>query len=85
MPVREDERPRYDIETIKVDGIEPAPEMKELPEKEKRGEITRKEIRKMFDRGYKMKVQWSLQRNSLTLELQRFDDIPAISIIGRGG
>ena len=40
---------------------------------------------KMFDRGYKMKVQWSLQRNSLTLELQRFDDIPAISIIGRGG
>ena len=53
--VTENERPRYDVETIKVDGIEPTPEMKELLEKEKRGEITREEIRKIFDRGYRMK------------------------------
>lgn len=45
----------YDIETIKIDGLEPTPEMKELLEKEKRGEITREEIRKIFDRGYRMK------------------------------
>ncbi|MBD5535846.1 MAG: hypothetical protein HDQ99_09370 [Lachnospiraceae bacterium] len=47
----------YDIETIKVDGIEPTPEMKELLEKEKRGEITMEEIRDIFSsRGYRMKL-----------------------------
>ena len=57
MAVTENERPRYDIETIKVDGIEPTPEMKELLEKEKRGEITMEEIRDMFNRrGYRMKL-----------------------------
>lgn len=45
----------YDIEMIKIDGLEPTPEMKELLEKEKRGEITREEIRKIFDRGYRRK------------------------------
>ena len=55
MPAKEGEN-IYDIETIKVDGIEPTPEMKELLEKEKRGEITREDIRKMFDRGYRMKL-----------------------------
>ena len=47
----------YDIETIRIDDLEPTPEMKELLEKEKRGEITREEIRKIFDRGYRMKKQ----------------------------
>lgn len=46
----------YDIEMIKIDGLEPTPEMKELLEKEKRGEITMKEIREIFNsRGYRMK------------------------------
>lgn len=55
MPAKERQN-IYDIETIKVDGIEPTPEMKELMEKEKRGEITREEIRRIFDRGYRMKL-----------------------------
>lgn len=56
MPVREKEKLRYDAGTIKVEGIEPTPEMKELLEKEKRGEITKEEIRDIFNsRGYKMK------------------------------
>lgn len=41
----------------KIDGFEPAPEMKELLEKEKRGEVTMEEIRGMFDsRGYRMEL-----------------------------
>ncbi len=47
----------YDIGEIKIDGLEPAPEMKELLEKEKRGEITRGEIWDIFNsRGYRMKL-----------------------------
>ena len=50
------ERRVYDIGEIKIDGLEPTPEMKELLEKEKRGEITREEIWDMFNsRGYRMK------------------------------
>ena len=45
----------YDIEEIKIDGLEPTPEMKELIEKEKRGEITMEDIRDIFGREYKMK------------------------------
>ena len=46
----------YDISEIKIDGLEPTPEMKELLEKEKRGEITREEIWDIFNsRGYRMK------------------------------
>ncbi|MEY8327086.1 hypothetical protein AALB47_24805 [Lachnospiraceae bacterium 54-11] len=55
MSDKESSRPVYDADSIKVEGIEPTPEMKELLEKEKRGEITRDEIRRMFDRGYRMK------------------------------
>ncbi len=47
----------YDSGEIKIDGLEPAPEMKELLEKEKRGEITREEIWDIFNsRGYRMKL-----------------------------
>ena len=47
----------YDIGEIKIDGLGPAPEMKELLEKEKRGEITREEIWDIFNsRGYRMKL-----------------------------
>ncbi len=55
MADKESSRPVYDADSIKVEGIEPTPEMKELLEKEKRGEITREEIHRMFDRGYRMK------------------------------
>ena len=55
MAGKESSRPVYDADSIKVEGIEPTPEMKELLEKEKRGEITRDEIRRMFDRDYRMK------------------------------
>ncbi len=51
------ERRVYDIGEIKIDGLEPTPEMKELLEKEKRGEITREEIWDIFNsRGYRMKL-----------------------------
>jgi len=44
-------RTAYDVEEIKIEGLEPTPEM------EKRGEITKKEIRDIFyRRGYTMKV-----------------------------
>lgn len=56
MPVRADQAGDYDPDMIKVEGIEPTPEMKGLLEQEKRGEITMEEIRDIFNsRGYKMK------------------------------
>jgi hypothetical protein len=56
MADMEKERRVYDIGEIKIDGLEPTPEMKELLEKEKRGEITREEIWDIFNsRRYRMK------------------------------
>lgn len=40
---------------IKVDGLEPSPEFKKLIEKEKRGEMTTADMRKVLDKKYKMK------------------------------
>lgn len=45
----------YSLGMIKVDGLEPTPEMKELIEREKKGEITMDEVKKALDRKYKMK------------------------------
>lgn len=57
MKAVETERKVYDIGEIKIDGLEPTLEMKELLEKEKRGEITMEEIRDIFNsRGYRMKL-----------------------------
>lgn len=57
MTIEKTGRTVYDIGEIKIDGLEPTLEMKELLEKEKRGEITMEEIRDMFDsRGYRMKL-----------------------------
>lgn len=57
MLVAETGRKVYDIGEIKIDGLDPTPEMKELLEKEKRGEITMEEIRDIFNsRGYRMKL-----------------------------
>ena len=50
-------RTAYDVEEIKIEGLEPTPKMKELLEKERRGEITKEEIRDIFNnKGYTMKV-----------------------------
>ncbi|GFI68675.1 hypothetical protein IMSAG249_00492 [Lachnospiraceae bacterium] len=57
MAVKEMERTAYDVEEIKIEGLEPTPKMKELLEKEKRGEITKEEIRDIFSRErYRMKI-----------------------------
>ena len=45
----------YSLGIVKVDGLEPTPEMKELIEQEKKGEITMDELKKALDRKYKMK------------------------------
>lgn len=55
MLVRADKKWDYALGMIKVDGLEPSPEMKKLIEQEKRGEITTEEVRKALDRKYKMK------------------------------
>ena len=55
MLVSRDKKWDYAIGMLKVDGLEPTPEMKELIEKEKRGEITMEGIKEALDRRYKMK------------------------------
>ena len=55
MLVREDEAWDYAVGMIKVDGLEPTPEMKELIEREKCGEITMVQVREAFEQRYKMK------------------------------
>lgn len=55
MLVKADKKWEYALGMIKVDGLEPSPEMKELIKKEKRGEISMKEVKKALDRKYKMK------------------------------
>lgn len=45
----------YALGIIKVDGLEPSKEFLELVEKEKRGEITDKDILKSLDQKYKIK------------------------------
>lgn len=45
----------YALGIIKVDGLEPSPEFLELVEKEKKGLITDKEIKKYLDQKYKIK------------------------------
>ena len=55
MLVREDRAWDYALGMSKVDGLEPSQEMKELIEREKRGEITMEQVREALDRKYKMK------------------------------
>jgi hypothetical protein len=45
----------YALGMIQVDGLEPSPEYLELVEKEKRGELTREDIKKVLDTKYQMK------------------------------
>lgn len=55
MMVNADKRWDYALGLIKVDGLEPSPEFMELIEKEKRGEMTTDDMRKVLDKKYKMK------------------------------
>lgn len=55
MLVRADKKWDYAIGMVKVDGLEPTPEMKRLIAQEKKGEISMDEVRKALDRKYKMK------------------------------
>lgn len=57
MLVRSDKTWDYAIGMLKTDGLEPTPEMLEMIEKEKRGEMTKEEIREALDRRYKKEVQ----------------------------
>lgn len=56
MLVRSDKAWDYAIGMLKADGLEPTPEMMEMIEKEKRGEMTKEEIKEALDRRYKKKV-----------------------------
>ena len=55
MLVSIDKKWDYALGMIKVDGLEPSPEMKKLIEQEKHGEITMDDVKKALDRKYKMK------------------------------
>ena len=55
MLVKADKKWDYALGMIKVDGLEPTPEMKQMIKKEKRGEISMEEVKRALDRKYKMK------------------------------
>ncbi len=55
MLMSADKKWDYSLGMIKIDGLEPTPEMKKLIEQEKNGEITMDEIKEALDRKYKMK------------------------------
>ena len=55
MLVKADKKWDYALGMIKVDGLEPTPEMKQLIKKEKRGGISMEEVKRALDRKYKMK------------------------------
>ncbi len=55
MLVSTDKKWDYALGMINVDGLEPSPEFKKLIEKEKRGEMTTDDMRKVLDKKYKMK------------------------------
>jgi len=47
----------YAIGMVKVDDLEPTEEMKELIEKEKKGEITKDDIFSQLNKRYRMKAE----------------------------
>lgn len=55
MLVSTDKKWDYALGMIKVDGLEPSQEFKVLIEKEKSGEMTTEDMRKVLDKKYKMK------------------------------
>lgn len=57
MLVNSDKKWDYALGMIKVDGLEPSQEFKELVEKEKAGDMTTDDIRKVLDKRYKVKPE----------------------------
>lgn len=57
MLLPESQKWDYAIGMVKVDGLEPTDEMKELIAKEKNGEITMADVEKALDIRYKMKKE----------------------------
>lgn len=55
MLVSTDKKWDYALGMIKVDGLEPSSEFKELIEKEKQGKMTMEDMRRVLDKKYKMK------------------------------
>ena len=55
MLVSEDKKWDFALGMIKVDGLSPSPEMLEMIEKEKRGEMTMEEIREALYNMYNIK------------------------------
>ena len=45
----------YAIGIVQIDGIKPSAEFMELAEKEKKGELTGDDIRRVLDKKYKVK------------------------------
>ena len=45
----------YAIGMIRVDGLEPTEDLKKYIEKEKTGEATMEDVKKLLDKKYKMK------------------------------
>lgn len=57
MLVNADKKWDYALGMIKIDGLEPSAEFKELIKKEKMGEMTTDDIRKVLDKKYKIKSE----------------------------
>ena len=57
MLVNVDKKWDYALGMIKIDGLEPSSEFKELIKKEKMGEMTTDDIRKVLDKKYKIKSE----------------------------
>ncbi len=55
MLVSTDKKWDYALGMIKVDGLEPSSEFKKLIEKERCGEMTTEDMRRVLDKKYKMK------------------------------
>jgi hypothetical protein len=51
-----DEAWDYALGMIRVDGLEPTSDFLELVEREKRGEMTREDIKKVLDTKYRVKT-----------------------------
>ena len=47
----------YAIGMIRVDGLEPSTDFLDMVEREKRGELTREDIKKVLDIKYQMKTE----------------------------
>jgi hypothetical protein len=54
--MKKDEAWDYALGMIRVDGLEPTQDFLELVEREKRGEMTRDDIKNVLDTKYRMKT-----------------------------